>query len=194
MTLAVDHLAPKLDTQPRPCPSGVAWCVDHVDDATEQVTSHLGADRVQRLDRDTLNGKPVDEPIAVTVARHDSRGVAGEPLVCITSHAFSMSLLVAGDGLAPTSARELAVALLAAAAEATGFKRADDLRIGDRIVLDGQVHEVVFLMIDACYHDVDVRCCEGTVQIHTDLSEAVDESDPAVTCEAGDLVQMEAAS
>lgn len=75
-------------------------------------------------------------------------------------------------------------------AKTRGSKAARDLRLGDRIVLDGEVHEVVFLLIDACSHDVEVRCCAGHVQIYTDRSEAVCESTPAVTLDPADLVEV----
>ena len=169
---------------PTGCPP---WCVradGH--DSTDGSVYHEGRETAVKF------GDPY---ISVTVAasRDDKPDRQGDPYVWMSADGLVGTGHDWVENLTPAAAVQLGRALIAAAGKVTGFKRADDLRIGDRIVLDGHVHEVVFLMVDACYHDdVDVRCCEGTVQIHTDLSESVDESDPAATCEAGDLVQMEA--
>lgn len=172
-----------------PCSAGLPWCVGdcHLDAGGHY---HTGAYRPVLSDRDGNYGT-AEEALSINVARVDRLDGTGDPIIFVgPQEAIPRGSLTDVLGFTPASARAFALELLAAAAEVTGSKRADDLRLGDRIVLNGKVHEVVFLMIDACYHDVEVRCCAGHVQVYTDLSEAADESTPAVTLDPADLVEV----
>lgn len=173
------------------CIAGLAWCVGdcHVDAGGQY---HNGPYRPVLADRDG-DYQAATVGIEVNVARVDRFDGTGDPIIFVGSeNAIPAGPLTDVLGFTPEAARLFALELLAAAATASGSKRADDLRLGDRIVLGGQVHEVVFLMIDACSCNVEVRCCDGSVQIFTDRSEAADESKPAATVTPGDLVELAA--
>lgn len=172
-------------SEPAACPDGLSWCVSHEADR-DGGQHHASALRAARYMQDGYR-KPTSALLVVGATRDVRPDGTVEPLVWVDP---SSHLRAETYGFTPAAARELAMALLAAAAEASGFKRADDLRIDDRIVVDGQAQTVTVLTRDACYCDGDMRCCDGEVQIHTDVSEEIDESTPAVVLDPADLVQV----
>ncbi|MEV8510820.1 hypothetical protein [Dactylosporangium sp. NPDC051484] len=173
--------------------TGVAcppWCDSDPDwHDPEVVTLHdgLGAD-LPTTARPSLGPRHRGAPDNIHVAAEASSN--GQPVVWLVG-CRGGTPAEHGHYATVDEAEAIGRHLLDMVAQLRGSKPARDLQIGDRIVLDGKAHEVVFLMIDACYHDVPVRCCDGHVQIFTDLSEAVDESTPADILDPGDLVQIE---
>ncbi|MGI5236457.1 hypothetical protein [Dactylosporangium sp. CA-139066] len=174
-----------LASEPVDCPAALSWCVSHEADH-DGAQHHAGAMRAASYDLDGFH-EPTPGLLVVGATRDERPDGTVDPVVWVDP---SSQLKAETYGFSPAAARELAMALLAAAAEASGSKRADDLRIGDRIVLDGRVHVVRFLMVDACHCDDVDEPCDGTVQVYTDLSEAVDETSPAATFDPADLAEV----
>lgn len=170
------------------CPDGFAWCVRHeTDSPTEEYHGAAYVDVVADRAGPTEDGT---EGFVVTAGRTDVDGVAGEAKVYLVPASWpSGGALHDAVGFTPDAAREFAFAMLAAADAVRGAKRAEDLRLGDEVVIDGVEHVVTFLMMDAC-HGPDEACCDGTVQVFTDVSEAVDETEPAATFAVGEMVPL----
>lgn len=170
------------------CPAEFGWCTRHEADGREDY--HASDFIPVTADRIGYGGKN-SEALVVTATRSDMDGVAGEPVVfLLPEHPAASSVLSDALGFTPDRAREVAYALLTAAAQASGVKPAEDARPGDRIVIDGRAHTVITVL-------ADVGCCDGTgecggqTQIYTDLSEQVDECEPALIYEPGQLIPLE---
>lgn len=174
-----------------PCPAEFCWCTRHEADGREDY--HAG-DYIPVVADRSGPREDADELLVVTATRSDVDGVAGEPKVFVLpEEPAAGSVLGDALGFTPERAREFAYALLLAAGQASGVKPVEDVRPGDRIVVGGRVHTVTSVLAEAA-------CCEGVgrcsalVQIYTDLSEEKDETEPALVCNPGQMITLEATS
>lgn len=173
-------VAPASPAEPLPDVQCPPFCISH-ETPMPGLVYHYGGEVIVRIgDGDT-------DTIGVSVHREDDFGV-GDPHVYL----FQMEPDWA-HSLTAGAAHELGRALLDSAAKVAGVKRVEDLRIGDRIVIDGSTQTVVSLLISGCYcAHVDGPPCPGSVQVYTDLSEAGGSDDVAVHLPAGSTVTLAA--
>ncbi len=164
------------------CPAGLTWCTRHESDAAYEF--HGSSYALADADRSGPK-EATTETLAVTATRSDDGGVEGEPIVFVLPDDFINSgLLSDALGFTPSAAREFARAWPDAPGTAPGSNPAGEWRPGALAVIGDVPQTVTVVVMDGVYRD-------GHIQIHTDLSEAIDSGTPALECVVGDLVTLE---
>jgi hypothetical protein len=179
----------------RTCPDSLPWCVGDQDwhfepgDACHDsafVVVSTGDPRCSRHDEQPAGRA---DTVYLAIEREDQDGHIGEPTIYLAPNASTPGQCEEAH-LGLDDAEWLARELLRLVAVARGAKRAQDLRLGDRVVIDGVAQAVTGVLHDAgcCQsRETGVHECDGSVNVQTGLS---GDGEWADTFDLGDLVPV----